>query len=49
MERNSWISHKPEREIIDLSNVEELWKSILREMSPYYKFIADEPENPGLN
>ncbi len=49
MERNSWISHKPEREIIDLSNVQELWKSILREMSPYYKFIADEPENPGLN
>ena len=49
MERNSWISHQPEREIIDLSNVEELWKLILREMSPYYRFIADEPENPGLN
>lgn len=49
MAQKTWITHKPEREIIDLSNIEDLWKSILRELSPYYRFIADEPENPGLN
>ncbi|MEM6277939.1 MAG: YqgE/AlgH family protein [Verrucomicrobiota bacterium] len=49
MENHSWITHRPEKDIIDVSQVEQLWKSILRELSPYYKFIADEPDNLGLN
>ena len=49
LERNSWITHKPEREIIDVSQVEDLWKDLLRELSPWYKLIADEPDNLGLN
>ena len=49
MKRKTWITQKPEREIIDLSNVEDLWKSILRDLSPYYRFFADEPDEPGLN
>lgn len=49
MERSAWITSKPDREIIDLSRVEDLWKSILRELSPYYRFIANEPDDPGLN
>lgn len=49
MNRKSWISHKPERTIIDLTDVDDLWKSLLRELSPYYKFIADEPDDLGLN
>jgi len=49
MDRKSWISHKPERTIIELEDVEDLWKSLLRDLSPYYKFIADEPDDLGLN
>ncbi len=49
LEQKSWITHKPEREIIELSHVEDLWKDLLRELSPWYKLVADEPENLGLN
>ncbi|MDA7921822.1 YqgE/AlgH family protein [Verrucomicrobiales bacterium] len=49
MVRESWISHKPERTIIDLKDVDGLWESLLRDLSPHYKLIADEPDDLGLN
>lgn len=49
LEQKSWITHKPEREIIDVSHVDDLWKDLLRDLSPWHKFIADEPDNLGLN
>jgi putative transcriptional regulator len=49
MENNAWITHKPEREVIDLSKVSGLWKSLLRDLSPWHKLIADEPDDLGLN
>ncbi|MEM9018681.1 MAG: YqgE/AlgH family protein [Verrucomicrobiota bacterium] len=49
LERKTWITHEPDREIIEVTNVEDLWKDLLRELSPYYKLVADEPDNLGLN
>lgn len=49
LEQKAWIPHQPEKLIIDLSKVDGLWKEILRELSPYYKLVADEPDNLGLN
>tara|TARA_R110002096_G_scaffold23303_16_gene74286 strand:+ start:324 stop:896 length:573 start_codon:yes stop_codon:yes gene_type:complete len=49
LEQKAWITHKPEREIIELSKVEDLWKSMLRELSPWHKLVADEPDDLGLN
>lgn len=49
MESNSWITHKPEPEVIDLSKVDGLWKLLLRDLSPWHKLIADEPDDLGLN
>lgn len=49
LEQKAWITHKPEREIIDVSHMEDLWKDLLRELSPWYKIVADEPDNLGLN
>jgi putative transcriptional regulator len=47
--QKSWIPHQPEKSIIELSNVDHLWKTLLRDLSPWHKLIADEPENLGLN
>ena len=49
MEQNAWIAHDPEREIIEISNVDHLWKFLLRGVSPWHKLIADEPDDLGLN
>lgn len=49
LERKSWITHEPTREVIDLSNVDGMWKDLLRDLSPYYRLVADEPEDLSLN
>lgn len=49
LEKKAWIPHEPDREIIDVSHVEDLWKDLLRDKSPWYKIVADEPDNLGLN
>lgn len=49
LKQKAWITHKPEKEVIDLSHVEDLWKLLLRDLSPWHKLVADEPDNLGLN
>tara|TARA_B100000927_G_scaffold168618_1_gene135936 strand:+ start:4231 stop:4941 length:711 start_codon:yes stop_codon:yes gene_type:complete len=49
MEAKSWITHKAEPEVIDLSKVDGLWKLLLRDLGPWHKLIADEPDDLGLN
>lgn len=49
MEENSWITHSADREIIDDEKLGDLWRSLLRDLGPYYKFIADEPDDLSLN
>ena len=47
--QKAWITHRPDKSIIEVANVDHLWKMLLRELSPWYKVVADEPENLGLN
>ncbi len=49
LEQRAWITHCPEKAIIEVSNVDQLWKSLLRELGPWHKLIADEPDDLGLN
>lgn len=49
LEQKAWITHRPEKAIIEVSNVNRLWKMLLREMSPWHKLLADEPDDLGLN
>ncbi|MEX2581487.1 MAG: YqgE/AlgH family protein [Verrucomicrobiales bacterium] len=49
MREKSWIPHQPEPEIMDVSKLGDLWKSLLRDLSPWHKLIADEPDDLGLN
>lgn len=49
LEQKAWIPHKPEKVVIDLSEVDGLWKSLIRDLSPYYKLVADEPDDISLN
>ena len=49
LESKSWITHEPNREVIDLSKVDGLWKDMLRDLNPYYRLVADEPDDLSLN
>lgn len=48
-EKKAWIAHRPDKTIIDLGNTDHLWKDLLRELSPWHKLVADEPDNLWLN
>gem|GEM_PF-60359 len=49
MEQHAWIIRKPERQIIEVSGAQKLWKDMLRDLSPWHRLIADEPDELGLN
>ena len=49
LESKSWITQEPNREVIDLSKVDGLWKDMLRDLNPYYRLVADEPDDLSLN
>ncbi len=49
LERKTWITHEPEKAVIDLGKTDHLWQDLLRELSPWHKLVADEPDDLWLN
>ena len=49
LERKAWITHKPERQVLDIEGIGNLWKSLLRPLSPWHALQADEPDDLSLN
>ena len=49
LQRKAWITHQPERQMLEVDQVESLWKRLLRPLSPWHTLQADEPEDLSLN
>lgn len=49
IEEDAWITRKAEKRIVEISGLDRLWKEMLREIGPWHKMIADEPDDPSLN
>lgn len=49
LQQHAWITHKPERQVVETDELETLWNRMLREISPWHAMMANEPENPELN
>jgi putative transcriptional regulator len=49
LRQQTWIIRTPSKSIIEVSNVDRLWKTLLRDLSPWHKLVADEPEDLSLN
>ncbi|MAS94260.1 MAG: hypothetical protein CMO55_13770 [Verrucomicrobiales bacterium] len=49
MEDKAWIAHKPHKNVIEVAGLSGLWKELLRDLSPWHKLIADEPDDLGMN
>lgn len=47
--RNSWITTRPNSELLGQTHDKELWGEILRTLSPYHRILAEAPENPRSN
>ncbi|MDF1752857.1 MAG: YqgE/AlgH family protein [Verrucomicrobiales bacterium] len=49
LKQDAWITRNAEKRIVELTGSESLWKEMLRDMGPWHRIIADEPEDLGLN
>ena len=49
LKQQAWIPKNPISEVLSDKDTDQLWADILRTMGPYYRMIADSPEDPSLN
>ena len=49
LQQRTWITHKPEKRVLDLKGIDTLWNCLLKEMSPWHALLADEPDDVSLN
>lgn len=49
MEQKSWIVQKPSRAILKPERLPKLWFDIMRGLGPWYKMLAEAPDDPSLN
>ncbi|MBP7950257.1 MAG: YqgE/AlgH family protein [Verrucomicrobiales bacterium] len=49
LRQRAWIPRKPSSTVLRLEKTEHLWAALLRDMGPWYRLLADTPENPSLN
>jgi putative transcriptional regulator len=49
MKRKAWLTHPASLELVFETPPDQLWPSILREMGPKFRLLAQMPEDPSLN
>jgi putative transcriptional regulator len=49
MKRGAWLTHPASIDLVFDTAIESLWKSILQDMGPEYRLLADAPEDPSVN
>ena len=45
----SWVVRKATRDLLDASKLEALWPTIMRGLGPWFRLLADAPDEPSLN
>ncbi len=49
LSQNAWLLKQPERDLLDLTSVEHLWRDLLGSFGPKFRLVADAPEDPSMN
>ena len=49
LEQKAWIVGKPERGMFEAAKNPSLWREIMRGLGPWYRLLADAPDDPSLN
>ena len=49
LKENAWIPKSPISDVLKKEDIDGLWADILRTMGPYYRMIADAPDDPSMN
>lgn len=49
LKEQSWMVAPPSRELLGMSHDMSLWSSVLRELSPFHRLLAEMPRDPSTN
>lgn len=49
LKQHAWITRQADSQIANPDRSPKLWADLLRTMGPYYRLIADMPDDPSLN
>lgn len=49
LRRNAWITTRPLPDLLGHDHDKTLWKELLRSLSPFYRLLAEAPDDPFLN
>jgi len=49
LEQKAWLVQKPDQDILDVEKCLELWPTIMREQGPWFRLLANAPDDPSLN
>lgn len=49
LRRNSWITARPQPDLLGKEHDHSLWFDLMRQLSPLHRILAEAPEDPSLN
>jgi len=49
LESQAWLVRQPQAEIFEAEGGVEVWRSIMKACGPWFRLVADEPDDPSLN
>lgn len=49
LKEKAWIPHEPKKAVVAETDLDTLWKRMLRDLSPEYRLYTDEPDDLSLN
>jgi putative transcriptional regulator len=47
--QSAWLLKRPEADILDVAQLDRLWRTLLASFGAKYRLVADSPDNPSLN
>ncbi|MGC3989890.1 MAG: YqgE/AlgH family protein [Chthoniobacteraceae bacterium] len=49
LSQHAWLVQRPDRGMLGVESCANLWQSIMREQGPWFKLLAEAPDDPSLN
>ena len=49
LEQKAWVVQKPDREVLDPESCKQIWPNIMKNYGPWFRLLAQAPDDPSVN
>ena len=49
LDQKAWVVQKPGREVLDPESCKQMWFTTMRTYGPWFRLLAEAPDDPSLN